>query len=355
MPQPVVDPWLEPDGFSSPILYADTYGRDEPEGGLEQHPGLDPEVVIAEGGVVRPPADPAPIVPLEAEPEGPEVFQVEDGTVTLEKEKGQWKATLESGSGGQPQVYWGKNKNELLINAMKAQLNATKKIRDLNGKLKLGGTPTLKPAPIVAPVSRELTADEVFDISTELASNPDKALEKWFQKKTGRSVEQLVALAQKGANADASLETEAVGKDFMGRNPGYFAAPQNLKRLIQWLGKFKLGNPSADMNDLYVGGTWTVENLEEAFEDLSTDGLLALAPKPVAPEPVPQPRPEERIVRQETRPRAALGLRPTDVAPTPVVEAPKAPSVEDLDNLDDKAIAALMAGARRFQSLRRRS
>lgn len=352
MPNQVVDPWLEPDGFSSPILYSEAYGRDEPDG-LEIHPGLDPEVVVVEGGVpkVEPVAEP--------EPEGPEVFQIgDDGTVTLEKEKGQWKCTLESGSGGQPQVYWGKTKNELIATAMgKAQLNATKKIRELNAKLKLGGAPPPKPTPVVAPSVKTLSADEIFEIKTQLDSNPDLALSNWFQKATGLSVQQLVGLAQKGANADASLETEAIGKEFMGRNPDYFASMPNLNRLIQWLGKFKLGNPSAGMNELYVGGVWTVENLEEAFHDLSEDGFLAKAPKPVvtAPEPVPQPRPEERIVRTETRPRAALGLRTNDVSPTPLPEAPKAPSVEDLDSMTDQQVKDTLNAIRRQKILSRRS
>jgi hypothetical protein len=280
--------------------------------------------------------------------------------VTLEKEKGQWKATLESGTGGQPQVYWGKNKNELLINAMKAQLNATKKIRDLNMKVKLGTVTAPKPAPTPQPTSKTLTADEIFEVKTQLESNPDLALSNYFQKKTGLSLEQLVELAQKGANAEASLESEAVSKDFMARNPDYYPSPQNVKNIVQWLAKFKLGQAKATIDELYRGRVWTLENLEEAFQDLNTDGLLVKAPKPVAPQqPQPQlqsqPRPDERIVRTETRPRAALGLKTTDVSPVPPPEAPKAPSVEDLENLDDAAISQLMAGARRFKSISRRS
>lgn len=356
MAQQVIDPWLvDPDGFTRvdfSIRPEDALDPDDP--GLDTHPGLDPDVVVSEGGVIVEHAPPA----AEPEPEGPETFAVEDGTVTLEKEKGQWKATLESGNGGQPQIYWGKNKNELLVGVMKAQLHATKKIRDLNMKVKLGGTPAPKPTPIVQPSANTLSADEIFEIKTQLDSNPDLALQNWFQKATGLSVQQLVGLAQKGANADASLETEAVAREFMGNNPDYFATMPNLNRLIQWLGKFKLGNLSASMNDLYLGGVWTVENLEEAFQDMTTDGLLVKAPKPpqpVTPEPAPQPRTEERIVRTETRPRAALGLRTNDVSPTPLPEAPKAPSVEDLDSLSDDQIKQLMSGVHRFKSLSRRS
>lgn len=362
MAKQVIDPWLEDaDGFTRvdfSIRPEDALDPDDP--GLDVHPGLEPDVVVVEGGVPVA-STPAPVA--ETEPEGPEVFQVEDGTVTLEKEKGQWKCTLESGTGGQPQVYWGKTKNDLLVHAMaKAQLNATKKIRELNAKLKFG-TAAPKPVPVAKPLSKELNADDIFEIKTQLESNPDLALSNYFQKKTGLTLEQLVGLAQKGANADANLETEAVGKDFMARNTEYYACQQNLNSLTKWLGKYKLGNTAADVSELYAGGVWTVENLEEAFQDLNADGLLAKAPKPVIPQPISQappapesqPRTDERIVRTETRPRAALGLRTTDVAPAPLPVAPKAPSVEDLDNLSDEAVRQLLAGVKRQKIMSRRS
>src|ERR1700728_2231479 len=101
----VVDPWLDDEFTRVDFTIRPEDALDPEDNSLDQHPGLDPEIVIAEGGVIVPPTP-----PVETEPEGPEIFQIEDGTVTLEKEKGQWKCTLESGSGGQPQVYWGKTK-----------------------------------------------------------------------------------------------------------------------------------------------------------------------------------------------------------------------------------------------------
>jgi hypothetical protein len=119
------------------------------------------------------------------------------------------------------------------------------------------------------------------------------------------------------------------------------------------------------MYDLNAAGHWNVANLEEAFEDLSSDELLNKAPAPrqpktpppvtVSQEPAPAPRPDERIVQVVTRPRAATGLRPSDVTPVAPPPAPTAPSVEDLENLTDAQVKELMAGVRRQRILSRRS
>ena len=284
---------------------------------------------------------------------------------------GQWKATLDPGNGANAEVFWGKNKNGLMTNVLKAKLNATKKIRDLNKQLKLGNQAVkaapVKPSPV--PQTRELTADELFEIQTELQANPDKALETWFQKKTGLSVTQLVDIAKRGAVADAELRIESISREFLSRNPDYYPDDRNVETIVRWLGKYKIGNPAATMYDLDAAGQWTIENLEEAFADLSDDGLLVKAPKPpkaprqaeitppvpVPSEQVPAPRLDERIVRTETRPRAALGIRTSDLTPVAPPEAPTAPSDDDLDNMSDAQIAQLLGGVKRMRIQTRRS
>ena len=377
--QTVIDPWLvNSDGTVDPFASNIDFGMtsqdeiaDPNDITLDIQPGLNPDVVIAEGGVIRQPQAPAaePVVP--PEPSGPEVIDLEDGgSITLDKEKGQWKATLDPGNGANPEVFWGKNKDGLVVNVLKAKLNATKKIRELNKQVKLGAAPARTAVPQVVTVAgKTLTADEIFEIQTQLGSNPDQALESWFQKRTGLSVNQLVALAQKGASADANLRTEAVSREFLSRNPDYYPDNRNIELILKWLGKFKLGNPNATMYDLDSAGQWTVENIEEAFVDLSDDGYLVKAPKPskvppteettppvaVHSEPAPAQRPDERIVRTETRPRAALGIRTSDITPVATPEAPTAPSVEDLNNLSDEAVKTLLNGVRRQRVQARRS
>jgi hypothetical protein len=378
MTKPVIDPWLvNADGTVDPFASTVDFGMtshdeiDDPDIHVDIQPGLTPDVVISEGGVIRQPEAPADPVVVSQEPQGPEVIDLEDGgSIILDKEKGQWKATLDPGNGANPEVFWGKNKDGLVVNVLKAKLNATKKIRELNKQVKLGNAPARTVQPVAVPtLGRVLTGDEIFEIQTQLGSNPDLALETWFQKRTGKSVDELVALAQKGANADANLRTESVCRNFLNRNPDWYNDPesQNFISLVQWLSKYKLSKIIPDGADVTPGmfeldatGNWTVETLEEAFADLSGDGDLVRAPKPQqAPPsaettqqvpvsaPAPVQRPDERIVRTETRPRAALGIRPSDLTSVAAPEAPTAPSAEDFENMSDKEIAATLAAYRR--------
>ena len=387
----VVDPWLvnsdgTVDPFSSNIDFGMTKDDeiDDPDTNisLDIHPGLSPEVVVVEGGVPRQPVAPVEVVAPPPEPEGPEVIELEDGgSITLDKEKGQWKATLDPGNGANPEVFWGKNKDGLVVNVLKAKLNATKKIRELNKQVKLGG-PSARPqpqtpAPVPTASGKALTADDLFEIQTQMQSNPDLAIETWFQKKYGRTFGDLVQKSDRGSSADASLRTEAVCRGFLNRNSDWYNDPesQNFIKLVQWLSKYKLGKVIPDNTDVTPGmfeldstGWWTVESLEEAFADLSGDGFLLKAPRlPKAPqhvetpppvevrsEPVPAPRPDERIVRTETRPRAALGISRNDVTPV-AAPAETAPSVEDLESMTDDQIKALLGGIKRNRVLARRS
>lgn len=381
MAKQVIDPWLvNADGTPDPFAGTVDFGMtsqdeiDDPDAVLEIHPGLNPQIINQPVAPSEPePVAVAPVV-VEPDPDEPEVTELEDGgTITLEKAKGQWKATLDPGGTANPEVFWGKSKNALVSTVLKAKLNATKKIRDLNKKIKLGSIPA-QPVQVQQPSAyepKQLTGDEVFEIQTQLQSNPDLALETWFQKKTGVPMAQLVEWARKGAEAEANLRTEAVARAFVSRNPDYYPDPDNVNsvRLIQWIGKYKLGNPGANIYDLDSSGQWTVENLEEAFADLSSDDLMVKAPRaprtprqteptpPVAvhQEPAQSQRPDERIVRTETRPRAALGIRNTDVTPTAPPATQNAPSVDDLERMSDEEIHRLYGAIRRQSAQARRS
>ena len=382
MPQPVIDPWLvnadgTPDPFASTVDFGMTT-QDEVDPNLlddERPSPLNPDII---GN--QPPApseeveEPVVVPPAEPDPEVPEILQLEDGAfVSLEKEKGQWKATLDPGT-GHSEVFWGKTKNELLTNVLVGKLNATKKIRELNKKVKLtANTPQYPRQTEPAPSVRPLTADETFEIKAQLESDPALALDTLFQKRTGLTVQQLVDLAQKGAQANMNLETEAISREFLSRNPEYYpdSENKNFQSLIKWLAKFKLGKTATDANagdiftELWQTGNYTADNLEEAFQDLTDDGMLVKprlprtsSPVEVNQQPVPQPAPAAptpRIVKTETRPRAALGIRPSDVSATPPPSTPSAPTDEDLDNLSDAEIKALLGSVRRQRVAARRS
>ena len=389
MTKPVQDPWLldsagNPDPFAGNVDFSlrpeDAIDPDAPM--LDIHPGLVPDVVVVEGERAEEPAEaPAPPPLPEPEPDEPETMELEDGTqLILEKERGQWKGTVASGSGaGQPQIYWGRTKNELFFNLMKAQANATKKIRELNRKNKLAAPSVPASQPVVpSQASRVLTAEEIFEIKTQMESNPEEGFENLFKKKYGVSLDQIVQQAQRGAQAEANLQTEAVCREFLAKNPDWYNDNQNFLTLVQWLAKFKLGKTVTSaidgMYELHYSGYWTTANLEEAFEDLSSDGLLNKAPvvRPpktpppvtVSQEPAPAPRPNsERIVQVTTRPRAATGLQRSDVTPVAEPISPTALPAEEhrkqivneLDSASDDDVAKAWAAVRRQRVLARRS
>lgn len=382
MPTPVIDRWLvnadgTPDPFASTVDFGMTI-RDEVDPNLlddEPQTPLNPEVV---GN--QPPApseeddEPVPVAaPVVEEPTGPEIVELEDGAfVSLEREAKGWKATLDPGT-GHAEVFWGNTKNELMVNVLKGKLNATKKIRELNKKVKLTAPAQRQSVQeIPQPTSRQLTADEVFEIKALWEADPASALDMLVKKRTNLSLDDLVTKAQKGDQANMNLETEAISREFLARNPEYYpdSENKNFQSLIKWLAKFKLGKTATESNagdiftELWQTGNYTVENLEEAFEDLTEDGLMVKPrlPKPSPPvevnqQPVPQPAPAAptpRIVKTETRPRAALGIGRSDATATPPA-APTAPTDEDLDNLSDEQIKALLGGVRRQRVAARRS
>jgi hypothetical protein len=378
------DPWLD-DEFAQP--YSDPHGvalmddlaeieREDPA----QFPvQLNPETVTN----IPAPAAPEPVQvaePVEPEePAGPEVIELDGGgTLTIEKKGKKWCASLDAGAGG-VQNFYGQNKNELLVAAFKAQANATRKIRDLNRQVKLGPVAAEPQAPKPAkPQSRELSADEVTEIALELKTNPDAALEKWLQKKTGMTSQQLSDLSRQvrdGTEAKQELTAEQVNKSFLQRNPDFFpdAKYENFSSLVEYLGKYKLGKTiptratgearEALIDEFYhtllEGGEWTVQNLEDAFNDLNTSGLLvsrptpAPAPQPSAVAPAPpaaaQPRTDDRIVRTETRPRASLGIRTSEAQPAAPMPTPLS-SADDPDNMTTEQL--LSAIRREGQKLR---
>lgn len=328
-----------------------------------------------------PVVDPAPAAVKPADE--PQVYEYPDGsTVTIEHGSRGWKATLDSNTGAPAEIFYGSTKDELLVNLSAGKINATQKIRELNKKAKLGvGTSDQPAAPVVVTPEisgRSLTADEIFEIRTLLNDNPDAALEKWFQSKTGLSVAELVKVAKTGKSASDELEAEAISKEFLARHPDYEPFEKNFETLVAWLCKYKLNqplngrDPNSMIETLFKAGQWTAETLDEAYEDLVNDGLLDLRAAELEPEPVVPAAPaapatpatpavadpttsNDRIVRAR-RPRAGnanLGIRVSETVARNT-EAATPPSVEELDNLSDAEVEKLLNGVRQSRLVARR-
>lgn len=344
----------------------------------EEHPEFAPtaeEVLEADGPAPQPQPEVIPIPPAEDQPE---VFDIEGGQVTIEKTGTGWKATLK---GKRTEVFKGKTKSELMTNVLAGKLNASNQLDKLNKQLKLGkvvDAPT--PPEVRTPVfnRKELTANDVFEIKTALADNPDLALETWFQKKYGKSFTDLMTLverisidSQKGVEANEELTVEGVSKEFLAANTDYFVCPVNSSNTMYWLLVNKLRRqPTTSDNfgtisaELVAKNLYTVENLTEAWDDLKDSGLAEFEPDeddqlevPPAPVPVPRPQPvvpaspaNPRIASERRVTRGGLGIRPGSIsvpAPEPVVD--RAPSVDELDNLSEAQLFELKAATDRYR------
>lgn len=358
----LTDPWLEADkdGFGQVSFDPDPDDLfpDEPNIVIAPNDQLEPEVVT---NTIEPEPTPEPIAVVPPEPEGPEVIQNADGTfIEYEKSSKGWKATLDSTAiGGRKEVFYGKTKTEMFNNIAVGKINATKELNKLNRRIKLGevdDTPIQTIQKVETQVGRRLTADEATEIKLLWDSDPDKALETWFTKRTGRSVDEYGEVANAsldGRTAALDLKMESAARAFIARNPEYYAdaAYENYRTLLGYMTKTKLRKVLTASNEqdlayeLTAKGLYTVENLEEAFTEMSEDGLLLKAPAAprVTPAPIElpvTPVSQERIVRTETRPRAGLGLRTTDASPVRAPE-PTPPSAEDINDLSDEELAKL--------------
>lgn len=379
MPNPIEeqDPWLQDDdGFGQVDFRRNTADLLTDDDIIPVNDVLSPDLIT---NTPVDPEEPATVVlvvdpPPPAEDQ-PVVFNGPDGsTSTLEKSSKGWKGSVDLNNGTQPQVYYGKTKDELIGSILNAQANATKKIREQNRQIKLGdpGTEPVRTVSRAESISaRQLTADDNAEIKLIFEADPNKALETWFTKRTGKTLDEVVSKVDRGYKASTDLDMEGEAKKFLAANPTYYADPNwdNYRAILGFITKNKLGRVMTKANQedltgqLVEAGFFTATNLEEAFLELSEAGLLLEAPRTPKQTPAPPATPEvapaaaqspERIVRTETRPRAGLGIRSSEVSPIRPVSPDQPLSVEDFNNLSDAEIAKLYQQSRALEIKNRR-
>lgn len=349
------DPWItedtQLDTSQGPKHLADMTPEQEQE---QENRDLQPSM-----GELEPEIEAVPVVPVpEAIPE-PLVFNYDDGSrAIVEKSSKGWKATLDSGTGAQPEIFYGATKEKMYERLMSAKIQATKKIREQNRTMKLGSNqPQIQEQqPVQEFRPRALTPDDINQLKLQLADNPELAFDNYFQKKTGRSLEELNRMAEEGKRARQELEADAVSREFVDTTSDYFAAPENYQAIVKWLSRYKLNKIANDGNfgqiiyELYDKNLWTLYTVTEAYEDLRDNGLLVLPP--LTPEPAVQEEVEEERTTTPTptrrpRPAAGLGLRQNEARGNrQVPETTLTPS--NLEDLSDKQIEELMAQVRRM-------
>lgn len=396
-PVQTVDPWLDE---YTVLGNTDTaYFEELPQIALEQQDGVPPpaeeqfipdtpgfpkpvDEVVPSEPIAFPQLPPAPVVPVEPEVEQPRVTTFEDGSsMTVEKNKKGWKAVLDTNIPGvNPETFYGNTKDELYSRIAAGKVNATKKIRELNRRSKLGdvalpSTPARTVPPSKATV-RDLTPDEIFEYKTLFESNPQAAQDYFNEKRYGLKPQEFVQKLNEGVIARQLGDIESVARTFVGNNTDYYPTANNFYTVVKYLVKthfHRAINPNEDLNqltiDLLESGIWTVENLEDAKDDLFASELLELRPAPPAPvvrepeptppapvappEPTPQsvpppvpqpvvpPVPEARIAPPTVRLRQGnLGIRSTEVA-RPVTPESPVPD-EDVNNWSDDVVEAAM-------------
>jgi hypothetical protein len=187
--------------------------------------------------------------------------QQEDDDIS-QNEQGEYVQEIDLGDGAGKQVFKSKSLTGLVKELTKAQENATRKIRqqefDLKRRVKV------EPERIVADVkkaTRELSADELYQLSLDMQTNPEKALDKLLEAKIGHN---LTGLQSKLDNVDRIIQGEAMKAaqvEFVNEHKDDFLpSAQNAKAIESFLLKENL--------------SLTKKNLEYAFQELTSGGLL---------------------------------------------------------------------------------
>ena len=187
---------------------------------------------------------------------------------------------------GAPHVYEAESEQELLDKMAEAIGNGTKKIRELTRQAKYAPIEAPKPKEGAEPAEeipefkpRQLTAEEKFELAQQLRDpeKMDEAFDRLYEARTGRKpaeaakVEQEIYINSRKAREKA--ETEA----FIESHPEYYQCEKNKLAIIDYIARNNLA--------------WRAKNLEIAYKELETDGLLVSAPV-AAPEPPPETRTE---------------------------------------------------------------
>jgi len=230
---------------------------------------------------------------------------------------------VDLGDGSGPQVFKGKTIADLVASYRKAQLNATKKIREQATALRLQATPDRAvPEPTYRP--HIATADELWQLSEDL-KDPAKAAAALV-----RATEwQLGASLAEVRETIVSIRTErdkravfAAGEAFMNAHPEYKRCKENEDAIFAYL----------EQNQL----AYTRKNFEIAFEYLKP-GLELQSPRQSNPQGnEPDARIETPVV---TRPRiASTGLSPRTSSAVPPTGNPTAQRTGKLTEADIDAM-----------------
>lgn len=235
-----------------------------------------------------------------------------------------WERKIDLGDGSGVQVFRASSAEELVEKLAKAQENATRKIRELNQRLKLGSDgKEPEKENLVNLNPRNLSEDERWRLGSEMndPAKASQAVRQLIEAEFGAPIEDVRKVITKNAEDARNMRAKAEAEDFVASTPEYYPCPENTASLIKYLEK--------------NGYACTKKNLEIAFDDLHSAGLLREKPEAQPVVTAPNSQPEERIDSEVTvRPRRtqSTGLRSSDTSSS-VVTKLKGPSALEIANM----------------------
>lgn len=239
---------------------------------------------------------PAPVIATAVEDDEP-------GDPNLVKTSAGWEYRVDLGDGSGVQVFKGKTQKQVIAALGKAQVNASKKIRqqEQEKRLLIANEPAEVEEPQTRFKPRALTAEEQWEISQNLGdpSKASKALDKYFEIRVGGSIEQVI---EKITSHDDDLEFRRARNEalaFIRETPEFYNSENNSVTLASYVEK--------------QGWASTKRNLRKAFVILTDDNKL-------------EQRPSEQVLTPEVEEVSTTSSREAAVA-TPVVETPATTAV----------------------------
>lgn len=232
--------------------------------------------------------------------EEPQEEKKEDIHVDETEDTGEqvFRREIDLGDGSGVQVFEAPTLEELVDKLAKAQVNATKKIRELNSKIK-----EVQPKrETETPKEREFSSDEEFVISQEMMSKPSKAFKKMFKEMVGlditefrTTVERMNAFNEAQTRAQAEADIEAgkarAAESFLAAHPEYVPNQSNGTRLSRAV-NLLIKEEQAEGREIDYGTL-----LLKAYDDLKSSGLLEIKSEESAKETTgtDEPRIEESV------------------------------------------------------------
>jgi hypothetical protein len=160
-----------------------------------------------------------------------------------------YRKVIDLGDGSGVQVFEGTSQDEVIEKLATAQLNATRKIRELSQAKKE------EPKPV------ERTPEEEWLLSQELLSSPSKTVEKLFEQVTGMPVKAFKSKLERLNAFEQAQSEEAAAREFMSKHPEFVPSPANARKIEKYVRTYNLDGTKA-------------ESIEQAFMDLNESGLL---------------------------------------------------------------------------------